>query len=256
MAGGDSWLSSLDPTPCPGLPVLWEAGLPSVRAPLSLDVSLLLALRPSQRQLPLMDRPRVSCPWFAAFRPKVIIHPVIAEALHNFLFLGGHKFHISFERNTLCHRHRAVFALGFVTASLVPAWFLQQPRGAGAGGAQIPAHGGPVPLGEVPLLGNSRHTLSVKPQLSAIAPAQKRHFLHRRGLLSLPSAPVQQQSTELWPWHRGHAPCRSLAVPHQQLTVPGRVVSWDVPHPLPLPLRKTLVLLHKHLLSPLMQYLG
>lgn len=116
--------------------------MPSVRAPLSLDVSLLLALRPSQRQLPLMDRPRVSCPWFAAFRPKVIIHPVIAEALHNFLFLGGHKFHISFERNTLCHRHRAVFALGSVTASLVPAWFPQQPRGAGAGGAQIPARGG------------------------------------------------------------------------------------------------------------------
>lgn len=87
--------------------------MPSVRALLSLDVSLLLALRPSQRQLPLMDRPRVSSAprsWFAAFRPKVIIHPVIAEALHNFLFLGGHKFHISFERNRLCHHPGGVCA--------------------------------------------------------------------------------------------------------------------------------------------------
>lgn len=141
MAGGDSWLSSLDPTPRPGLPVLWEAGLPSVRAPLSLDVSLLLALRPSQRQLPLMDRPRVSAaprPWFAAFRPKVIIHPVIAEALHNFLFLGGHKFHISFERNTLCHRPGGVCARichHLACPRLVPA----AAQGSGHGGCTNPS---------------------------------------------------------------------------------------------------------------------
>jgi len=61
---------------------------------------------PSQRQLLLMDGFRgspVPCSQFAVFSPKVFINPVIAAALHSFLFSGGTSIHPRLAlRDRLC----------------------------------------------------------------------------------------------------------------------------------------------------------
>lgn len=183
MAGGAFWLPSLAPTwPLPPqeprqICCRCRLGIGTNPVKLSLGHGC-----PSQRQLLLMDGFRdlsVPCSRFTVFPLKVIINPVIAAALHNFLFLWGHpSIH---PRLALMYRLcpfpgdvcAAVFCSSLPVGSSNP-WLQESSfslRGVSLPSVEMASAGRSRPApgcGKWLLLGNSLSPFSAKPRSDAV----------------------------------------------------------------------------------------